>query len=100
MLVGSVHRLQPSAAPPLGAAAGAFLAQVPNPNTARAYGIALRALAAELGERAPLAELEGEAGADHLATWFAARWGGAAAATFNARLDALSSACTWWVAQG
>ncbi|MFG1866212.1 hypothetical protein [Microbispora bryophytorum] len=93
--MGSVHRLQsPSAAPALGAGAGAFLAQVANPNTAHAYGIALRALAAELGERAPLAEMEGETGADRLASWFTARWGGAAAATFNARLDALSSACT------
>ncbi|GAB3910306.1 tyrosine-type recombinase/integrase [Microbispora bryophytorum] len=99
--MGLVHLLQSlSAAPLLGTAAGAFLAQVANPHTARAYGVALRALAAELGERAPLAELKGEAGADRLASWFTARWGGAAAATFNARLDALSSACTWWVAQG
>ncbi|WP_031162200.1 hypothetical protein [Streptosporangium roseum] len=33
--------------------------------------------------------MEGEAGADRLAAWFTARRGGAAAATFNARLDAL-----------
>ncbi|WP_319018839.1 tyrosine-type recombinase/integrase [Microbispora sitophila] len=45
---------------------------------------------------APLAALEGEAGADRLAAWFTARWAGSAAATFNARLDALGSACTWW----
>ncbi|GLX06589.1 hypothetical protein [Microbispora sp. NBRC 16548] len=58
--MGSVHRLQqPSSAPLLGAAAGAFLAQVANVNTARAYSIALRVLALEFGERAPLAELEG-----------------------------------------
>ncbi|WP_433425912.1 tyrosine-type recombinase/integrase [Microtetraspora malaysiensis] len=64
--------------------------------TAKAYAIALRALLAEFGEQAPLAELEGEAGADRLAAWFTSRWGGAAAATFNVRLDALGSACAWW----
>ncbi|MBN6058353.1 site-specific integrase, partial [Nonomuraea sp. RK-328] len=62
----------------------------------KAYAIAVRALTAELGEQAPLTELEGEAGADRLAAWFTARWGGAAAATFNARMDALGSACAWW----
>lgn len=37
-----------------------------------------------------------EAGADRAAAWFTARWGGAAVATVNARLDALGSACAWW----
>ncbi|MEV0391247.1 hypothetical protein AB0I15_65640, partial [Nonomuraea sp. NPDC050643] len=69
---------------------------IDNRNTARAYAIALRALAAELGAGAPLTALEGEAGADRLAEWFTSRWGGAAAATFNARLDALGSAGGWW----
>jgi integrase len=78
----------------LGAAAAAFLGTVGNANTARAYAIALRALAAEFGEDAALAELEGEVGADRLAAWFIGRWG--SAATFNARLDALGSACSWW----
>ncbi|WP_440107987.1 tyrosine-type recombinase/integrase, partial [Streptosporangium sp. H16] len=41
-------------------------------------------------------ELNGEAGADRVAAWFAGRWGGAAAATANARLDAIGSACAWW----
>jgi hypothetical protein len=40
--------------------------------------------------------LEGEAGADHVAAWFAGRWGDSAAGTVNARLNALGSACTWW----
>ncbi|MGW3353731.1 tyrosine-type recombinase/integrase [Nonomuraea rubra] len=55
-----------------------------------------RWLAAELGGAAPLTDLEGETGADHLAAWFTRRWGEAAAATFNARLDALGSAAAWW----
>ncbi|WP_051864846.1 hypothetical protein [Streptosporangium roseum] len=65
-------------------------------NTAKAYAIALRALAAEFGEQAPLTELEGEVGADRVAAWLTGRWGAAAAATFNARLDTLGSACAWW----
>ncbi|MEU7827586.1 hypothetical protein [Nonomuraea sp. NPDC049129] len=52
--------------------------------------------AVELGADASLSELEGEAGATRLAEWFTGRWGGAAAATFNARTDALGSACAWW----
>ncbi|MBN6056886.1 site-specific integrase, partial [Nonomuraea sp. RK-328] len=95
--LATVHRLTPRpGAPALGAAVEAFLATIDNANTKRAYAIALRALAAELGADAPLAVLEGEAGADRLATWFTGRWGGAAAATLNARLDALGSACAWW----
>ncbi|MDP9850495.1 hypothetical protein [Streptosporangium lutulentum] len=82
-------------APDIGPAAEAFLATIGNANTTRAYAIALRALTAELGERTPLTELEGEAGADRIASWFTGRWGGAAAATVNARLDALGSACAW-----
>ncbi|MGW4797582.1 tyrosine-type recombinase/integrase [Nonomuraea sp. NPDC004297] len=101
--MANVHRLHPatgpSGAPALGAAAAAFLETITAAhatNTVRAYGIALRALAAEFGEGASLADLEGEAGADRLAAWFTGRWGSAAAATFNARLDALGSACGWW----
>ncbi|MEV4804978.1 site-specific integrase [Nonomuraea sp. NPDC049421] len=92
-----MHRLTPRpGAPALGAAVEAFLTTIDNANTKRAYAIVLRALAAELGAATPLTALEGEAGADRLAAWFAGRWGGAAAATFNARLDALGSACAWW----
>ncbi|WP_219825933.1 tyrosine-type recombinase/integrase [Nonomuraea typhae] len=74
----------------------AFLATIPNANTAKAYAIALRALAAELGSAVPLPVLEGDAGADRVAEWFAGRWCTAAAATFNARMNALDSACAWW----
>ncbi|MEZ7132700.1 tyrosine-type recombinase/integrase [Nonomuraea sp. AD125B] len=95
--MGSIRRLTPRpGVPELGAAVEQFLATIGNHNTAKAYAITLRALARELGPDAPLTDLEGETGADHLAGWFTGRWGGAAAATFNARLDALGSACTWW----
>ncbi|MFG1966215.1 hypothetical protein [Nonomuraea sp. NPDC049028] len=91
--MGTVRRLSPRPeTPELGAAIEAFLATIANRNTAKAYAIALRALAAEHGADAPLTDLEGEAGADRLAAWFTARWGTAAAATFNARRDALGSA--------
>ncbi|CAA9392683.1 MAG: hypothetical protein AVDCRST_MAG66-1107 [uncultured Pseudonocardia sp.] len=58
------------------------------------------ALAAEFGESTPVAVLDTEAGADRLAAWFRGRWGGAAAATVNLRLDALRSAAAWWREQG
>ncbi|TMR25609.1 hypothetical protein ETD86_00310 [Nonomuraea turkmeniaca] len=57
-------------------------------------------LVAELGEHAAVTELEGEAGADRVAAWFADRWGAAASGIVNARLDALGSACAWWREQG
>ncbi|MEU6787361.1 hypothetical protein ABZ912_49930 [Nonomuraea angiospora] len=96
--MANVHRLHPAiGAPALGGAdAAAFLETIAIANTAKAYAIALRALTAELGEQTPLADLEGEAGADQVAAWFTGRWGSAAAATFNAHLDALGSACAWW----
>ncbi|GAA1693991.1 hypothetical protein GCM10009733_107250 [Nonomuraea maheshkhaliensis] len=95
--MATVHRLiLCPGAPAVGAAVEALETTIGNANTRRAYAIALRALAAELGVGAPLTALEGEVGADRLAAWFAGRWGGAAAATFNARLDALGSACAWW----
>jgi integrase/recombinase XerC/integrase/recombinase XerD len=86
--------------PALGAAAAAFLEGVGNPNTARAYAVALAALTAELGPGAPLATLEGEAGADRVGRWFIAQWGHRAPATANLRLDALGSATSWWRDQG
>ncbi|MEV0589102.1 site-specific integrase [Nonomuraea sp. NPDC050310] len=99
-----MHRLHPAAGPAgvpaLGAAAAAFLETIAAANTAKAYAIALRALTTELGEQVPLTHLEGDSGADRIAAWFTGRWGDAAAATFNARLDALGSACGWWRDQG
>ncbi|MEV8634206.1 site-specific integrase [Streptosporangium sp. NPDC051023] len=61
----------------------AFLETIAVANTAKAYAIALRGLTGELGEQTPLADLEGEAGADRVAAWFTSRWGGAAAAMFR-----------------
>src|SRR5699024_5698052 len=52
------------------------------------------------GAGSSLEVLEGEAGADRMAAWFADRWGSASANTANARLRALSSACAWWTQQG
>ncbi|MFC4062904.1 tyrosine-type recombinase/integrase [Planomonospora corallina] len=96
-----IHHLgRSSDHPALADAIASFLGGIATANTARAYATALRALAAEFGDRTPLEVLEGEAGVDRLAAWFTHRWGGAAPATFNARLDALGSACAWWRRQG
>lgn len=84
----------------LRSAAEQFLEGVGNPNTKRAYRTVLTALAAEFGADAGLDVLEGEAGADRVAAWFASRWGSAAANTVNARMRGLASACSWWSKQG
>ena len=98
--MGTVHHLDVGpAGPTISGAVDAFLAEVPNANTARAYGIALRALIAELGPSAPVAMLDEEATADRIGTWFSHRWGKSANATVNARLDALRSAAAWWRVQ-
>lgn len=99
--MGTVHRLDVGpAGPELAGAVNAFLAQVPNANTARSYGVALRALVAELGAATPVAVLDEEATADRIGAWFARRWGPSANATANARLDGLRSAAAWWRIQG
>lgn len=111
--MGTVHRLDAGPAadpgpgpgtgpggPVLGEAVAAFLREIVNRNTARSYGIALRALTAELGADVAVAVLDEEAVADRVAGWFARRWGGAAAATANARMDGLGSAVSWWREQG
>ncbi|GAA3519963.1 integrase/recombinase XerC/integrase/recombinase XerD [Streptosporangium album] len=77
-----------------------FLAGVSNPNTARAYATALRALTERFGSYTPMTVFEGEAAADRVAAWFIERWGSASAATVNARLNALASAVGWWRDQG
>jgi integrase/recombinase XerC/integrase/recombinase XerD len=72
--MATIHRFDArTGVPALGAAATAFLAGIDNPNTVRAYATAVRALVAEIGERASLTELEGEAGADRLVAWFLTR---------------------------
>lgn len=47
-----------------------------------------------------MAVLDEEATVDRVGRWFAGRWGESAAATANARLDALRSAADWWRRQG
>ena len=84
----------------LRSATDAYLEGVTSANTARAYRIALVALQKEFGEDSSLEVLEGEAGADRVAAWFADRWGSSAANTVNARLRALGSVCAWWTQQG
>ncbi|WP_306368470.1 site-specific integrase [Nocardiopsis sp. CC223A] len=99
--MSAIHRIDTgTAVPTLGAAAEAFLAEVANPNTARAYRSALAALADRFGTHRPVSVLEGEQIPDSVADWFTATWGTAAPATFNARLGALASAAAWWRDQG
>lgn len=100
--MGTVHRL-PSpvvGGPTIDAAVAGFLAGFGNPNTARSYGIATRALVTEFGADTPLAVLDTEDGVDRVVAWFTTRWGTAAASTANVRLDALRSAAAWWRDQG
>ncbi|WP_245560468.1 tyrosine-type recombinase/integrase [Actinopolyspora halophila] len=96
-----MHRLDVGPAPPgLAAAVEGFLGEVSNRNTARAYGIALRALVVEFGASTSVAVLDEESTVEQVGRWFVGRWGACAAATVNARLDALRSAADWWRAQG
>ncbi|WP_210435232.1 site-specific integrase [Saccharopolyspora sp. ASAGF58] len=95
--MGTVHRLDvPRSGPKLGGAVDVFLAEVSNRNTTRAYATALRALVDELGAAIPVTALDDEATVEKIGRWFARRWGNSAAATVNARLDALRSATAWW----
>jgi integrase len=99
--LGSVHQLatRPDL-PTLGPAAEAYLRQVRNPNTARSYAIALRALVTGLGSDTPIWSLDSDESADRLAEWFTTRWGAASTSTHNVRLDAIRSAANWWRDQG
>jgi integrase len=97
----TVHRIEvASVSTQLGDAVAAFLSEVPNANTARAYGIALHALADALGADTQVGTLDGEVTVKRIGTWFASRWGKHANSTVNARLDALRSAADWWRIQG
>ncbi|GAA3984754.1 tyrosine-type recombinase/integrase [Thermobifida alba] len=99
--MGTIHRLDTATTvPTIAEAAEAFLAGTGNPNTARAYRSALVALADRFGAHRPLPVLDGEQIPDRVADWFAATWGTAAPATFNARLGALASAAARWRDQG
>jgi hypothetical protein len=66
-----VHRLDAVVTgPQLAGAVEAFLAQVPNTHTARAYRVALRALVGELGAATPVAALDADASAEAIGAWF------------------------------
>jgi len=98
--VATIHRLDAAATGMrLDGAVEAFLTEIPNANTARAYALALRALVTELGAETPVRLLDEEAAAERIGLWFARHWGTSASATANARLDALHSAAAWWRTQ-
>ncbi|MGI5120884.1 hypothetical protein ACQEU5_15290 [Marinactinospora thermotolerans] len=84
----------------LGKAVEAFLSDVANPHTRRAYAVALRALAHRFDPRAPLGTLTQEGTAERVALWFDHQWSDRSPATINARLNALSAAGQWWRARG
>ena len=98
--MGAVHKIGVErSVPALKDVIEGFLAGVSNPNTARAYATALRALTEKFGSHTPVTVFEGEAAADRVAAWFIERRGPASAATVNSRLNALYSAIGWWRAQ-
>jgi hypothetical protein len=72
--VGTIHRLDAAATGMrLDGAVEAFLTEIPNANTARAYSLALRALVTELGAETPVRVLDEEAAAERIGRWFARR---------------------------
>lgn len=98
--MATIHRLDAAATGMrLDGAVEAFLTEIPNANTARAYALALRALVTELGAEPPVRLLDEEAAAERIGLWFARHWVASANATANARLDALHSAAAWWRTQ-
>lgn len=99
--MGTVFRLSADGATAaLGGCVESFLAEVANSNTARSYAVVLRALVEEFGAGTAIGVLDQEESAQRIAEMFACRWGTAAVATVNARLDGLQSAVAWWRAQG
>lgn len=94
--VTAVRRTLPAPAIALGAAVDTFLGTIAVPNTRRGYAAALNRMARDLGADTPLTQLD----PNQVAEWFTAAWGSSAAKTFNTRLTALGSACSYWRAQG
>jgi integrase len=94
--MASVTALPGTAAVTLEYAAATFLATIAVPNTCRGYAAALDRMVLDLGVDTPLAQLN----PDQVADWFTGAWGQSAAKTFNTRLTALGSACSYWRAQG
>ncbi|MGH3853753.1 MAG: tyrosine-type recombinase/integrase [Pseudonocardiaceae bacterium] len=77
-------------------AVAAFLATVAVPNTRRGYAAACNQMVSEFGAGSAVGDLD----PDQLAAWFTSVWGNRAAKTFNTRLTALGSACSYWRDQG
>jgi integrase len=73
-----------------------FLDTIAVVNTRRGYAIPLNRMVRDFGADANVALLD----PDRVAGWFTFVWGGAKAKTFNTRLTALGSACTYWREQG
>jgi hypothetical protein len=77
--------------PTVAAAAGAFLGSLRNPNTARAYTLAIGKTATHLGEHRPLATVTD----DEIGEALELLWGEAAVTTWNARRAAVGAWLTW-----
>lgn len=73
-----------------------FLGTIAVANTRRGYATALDQMVREFGADTAVAGLD----PDRVAGWFSFVWGGCSAKTFNTRLTALGSACSYWRAQG
>lgn len=73
-----------------------FLNTISVANTRRGYASALNRLVVDFGAETTVASLD----PDRAAGWFTPVWGDRSAKTFNTRLTALGSACSYWRAQG
>jgi integrase/recombinase XerC/integrase/recombinase XerD len=97
--MGTLHAIRQEDAATLAQACAEFLATLDYPETQgtrRAYASTLRALRAEFGDDADIAELD----ALRVGAWFTGRWGSSAPATFNRNLDAVRSAQKYWQDRG
>lgn len=99
--MATVRRLRiKTAGSTIAEAVDAFLDTLPNAGTRRNYSGTLRMLEAYLGSDTPVDELDDPATAARLCSWFNKRWGSKAASTYNRNLDAIRSACGYWIDQG
>jgi integrase len=97
--MGTVHALAARETVTLDQAVSDYLATLTgaeSTGTRRVYSGPLRALLAEYGRNGDMAAIDERS----LAAWFTGRWGSRAPSTFNVALDALRSACSYWLGQG
>lgn len=91
--MGTVRALPASArGVQLADAVTTFLDTISVTNTFRGYAIPLDRMARDFGADANVAVLD----PDRVASWFTFVWGGSSPKTFNTRLTAIGSACTYW----